>query len=346
MKKVEEYNEESIVKMKRSYKFESDKLFIIYKHTRKSNGKSYIGITSRPLKDRCNFGKGYKKENCHFYNAILQEVDNYNGDFKKAWEEAWDHEILFSGLHFKEAVAKESELITLYNTLDEKFGYNLLQYDYNTYQDSESTKKKKSIAQKAVSIFKRRKTNIFKKENITKRAQHKERKSFWENNPEKRIEQGQKVKDFYNKFPEMRIVISKTVKERQKSLEYRKLLSEAHKESYRKNPDLAKNHSLFMKEYFKDSKNKERISNTLKTSITKDTRRKISNSTKQLRWYNDGIKEIYIKSKNAPDGFSPGRIKRKLEARVGSHLYTNGKIRKYFKDEDVIPEGFIRGFKI
>lgn len=356
-KKEVEYNEESIVvlkglqavRTKRQYNFEQDKLFIVYKHTRKSNKKSYIGITSRPLKDRCVFGKGYKKENCHFYNAILQEVNNYNGDFQKAWEEAWTHEILFSDLHFKEAIKKESELITLYNTTDENFGYNLLQYDYNTYQNSEMTRKKKSIAQKARIIYERKKKlkeTSLPKQNSTKRGQHKERKTFWENNPEKRKEQGKKCKDFYNNFPEMRIVMGKFAKDRQSSLEYRKKLSEAHKETYRKNPELAKKHSQFMKDYFKNQKNREKLSNTLKTSITKNTRRKISNSTKQLRWYNNGEIEIYIKSLAAPEGFKPGRINRKHEIRHGTHWYNNGVVRKIFKDSDLIPEEFHRGYNL
>lgn len=86
--------------------------FYVYKHTNKTNGKVYIGITSMTPSERWKNGKGYT-----------------SGYFKKAVEKyGWDnftHEILFDGLTKKQAAQKEIELIALYKSNNPKFGYNL-----------------------------------------------------------------------------------------------------------------------------------------------------------------------------------------------------------------------------
>ena len=84
----------------------------VYKHT-SPNGKVYIGITCRSVKERWGSnGNGYKG-NTHFYNAIK----------KYGWDN-FKHEILFDGLSKAEACNKEIELISVYNSTDEKHGYN------------------------------------------------------------------------------------------------------------------------------------------------------------------------------------------------------------------------------
>lgn len=47
-----------------------EKTYIVYKHTNKSNGKSYIGVSSQSIQSRSGSnGKNYKR-NKYFYGAI------------------------------------------------------------------------------------------------------------------------------------------------------------------------------------------------------------------------------------------------------------------------------------
>lgn len=86
--------------------------YCVYKHTNRSNGKVYIGITSQKPRDRWDSGWGYQK-NKHFWDAIQ----------KYGWDN-FDHEILFSDLSPEEAFAKEQELILEFDSRDYRKGYN------------------------------------------------------------------------------------------------------------------------------------------------------------------------------------------------------------------------------
>lgn len=91
-----------------------NKKWILYKHTNKINGKSYIGITSYPLQKRCqNNGTGYRKSTI-FYRAIQ----------KYGWDN-FEHEILLEGLTKEEAIEKEIETIKKLKTTNIKYGYNI-----------------------------------------------------------------------------------------------------------------------------------------------------------------------------------------------------------------------------
>lgn len=76
-------------------------------HTNKINGKKYVGISKNPEKRWKNY------QGCtHFYNAIQKYgFDNF------------EHEILLTGLTEKQAIAKETEYIIRYDTVEN--GYNL-----------------------------------------------------------------------------------------------------------------------------------------------------------------------------------------------------------------------------
>lgn len=87
-------------------------MYSVYKHT-VPNGKSYIGVTRRPLKNRFVSGKGYKL-NPAFYSDILQY----------GWENI-EHAILYECDNKKEAEEKEAEFISTFKTTDERYGYNL-----------------------------------------------------------------------------------------------------------------------------------------------------------------------------------------------------------------------------
>lgn len=95
-----------------------EKKFCVYVHIFPNN-KKYFGITSKKPKARWEGGTGYDKE-CQpiMYNAIQ----------KYGWDNV-EHQILYEGLTFKEACAKEKELIATFKTncrrYGSKFGYNM-----------------------------------------------------------------------------------------------------------------------------------------------------------------------------------------------------------------------------
>ena len=91
------------------------KTWVIYKHTNKKSGKSYIGLTCRGMDVRWNehltsarTGSPY-----HFHNAI-----------RKYGEDTWSHKIVADGIKsFKEAQKTERDFIRKYDSLDN--GYNM-----------------------------------------------------------------------------------------------------------------------------------------------------------------------------------------------------------------------------
>lgn len=90
-----------------------EKTYCVYKHTNKSNGKVYIGITCRKPEVRWNNGKGYEN-NEYFYRAIQ----------KYGWEDGFIHEIIADGLTKKDACKIEIELIATYDSTNYDKGYN------------------------------------------------------------------------------------------------------------------------------------------------------------------------------------------------------------------------------
>lgn len=93
------------------------KKYYVYKHTNKTNGKVYIGITGQQPEDRWKYGYGYQSQQI-FWRAIQ----------KYSWD-GFTHEILFSGLTKEEAKRKEVELIALYKSNCTR--YNSPSYGYN-----------------------------------------------------------------------------------------------------------------------------------------------------------------------------------------------------------------------
>lgn len=115
--------------------------YIIYLHRNKINNKVYIGQTSQipPSKRWGKNGEGYNTSS-KFYNAIQ----------KYGWDN-FEHLILFTNLSLEEANQKEEELIALYHSTEDNYGYNIKQGGTN-YSHSQETKDKigkaNSIAQK------------------------------------------------------------------------------------------------------------------------------------------------------------------------------------------------------
>ena len=87
--------------------------YIIYKHTNKINGKTYIGQTGQHPESRWGKnGRGYKEQ--MFYKAIQ----------KYGWDN-FEHEILYTHLTKEEANYKEIDCIKRYNSNDSNYGYNI-----------------------------------------------------------------------------------------------------------------------------------------------------------------------------------------------------------------------------
>ena len=92
-----------------------DKKYCVYMHKNKINGKVYIGVTSLKPEHRWESGgKGYEN-NIHFTRAIQ----------KYGWDEGFEHVILHDGLSKFEAMQKEIELISFYDSTNNHKGYNI-----------------------------------------------------------------------------------------------------------------------------------------------------------------------------------------------------------------------------
>lgn len=91
----------------------SKKLYCVYMHTNKINGKKYVGITYQDPIKRWNYGHGYCN-NQHFYSAIK----------KYGWNN-FEHTIIADNLMVKDACLLERELIALHKSANPDFGYNI-----------------------------------------------------------------------------------------------------------------------------------------------------------------------------------------------------------------------------
>lgn len=89
--------------------------YFVYVHINKSNRKKYVGITRQIPERRQQKGLGYKyNKNTYFWKAIC----------KYSWD-GFDHIILEQGLTHKEANERERYYISLFNSANPYFGYNL-----------------------------------------------------------------------------------------------------------------------------------------------------------------------------------------------------------------------------
>lgn len=108
-----------------------DKLFVVYCHTNKLNGKRYFGITSmKPQKRWGKNGVGYK-DNEHFWNAIQ----------KYGWDN-FDHKIIADNLCVDDACNLEREMVAKFKSNKQDFGYNRTSGGEEGQYPSEETKQK------------------------------------------------------------------------------------------------------------------------------------------------------------------------------------------------------------
>lgn len=104
--------------------------YTVYMH-KFPNNKVYIGITSLKPSRRWKKGQGYKHRQPLIYRAIN----------KYGWDNV-EHIILFKGLKKEEAEQKEIELISLYNSTNKSYGYNVESGGNVNKHLSEETKEK------------------------------------------------------------------------------------------------------------------------------------------------------------------------------------------------------------
>lgn len=88
--------------------------YSVYCHTHKETGKRYVGMTHDiPRRWRSN-GVEYRSKQCAFGDAISEY----------GWD-AFEHEVLESGLTEEEACEREKYYINLYDTRTPEHGYNV-----------------------------------------------------------------------------------------------------------------------------------------------------------------------------------------------------------------------------
>lgn len=112
--------------------------YCVYMHVNKTNGKKYVGITSKKPEYRWGRCGNSYFQNKHFFNAIQ----------KYGWD-GFDHIILANGLTKEEACRWEATLIALYRCNFQEYGYNGSEggeMPAKGYRHSEEWKKARSDA--------------------------------------------------------------------------------------------------------------------------------------------------------------------------------------------------------
>lgn len=89
------------------------RIWTLYMHVNKINGKKYVGITFRPVKERWLNGTGYRR--CPKFNNAIK---------KYGWD-GFEHIIIKTGLNMQEANDAQIEYIAKYHTRDRDHGYNI-----------------------------------------------------------------------------------------------------------------------------------------------------------------------------------------------------------------------------
>lgn len=84
-------------------------VYVLHDNT---NGKVYVGVTSRPLKRRLNHGNGYR-----FHPTLWESI------CKNGWD-SFSYEVVASGLTSDQVSAAEQAYIAKYDSTNPEKGYN------------------------------------------------------------------------------------------------------------------------------------------------------------------------------------------------------------------------------
>lgn len=91
-----------------------ERKYCIYMHINKINNKFYIGMTGRKVEQRWGSNGSNYSTQTHFWNAIQ----------KYGWDN-FEHTVLLEQLTKEEACKIEVLLISLFNTQNPNYGYNV-----------------------------------------------------------------------------------------------------------------------------------------------------------------------------------------------------------------------------
>lgn len=116
---------------------DEDRRYSVYRHIL-PNGKMYVGVTSRPIKERFDFGHGYRGQP-YFWNAIK----------KYGWKNI-KHEVLMEGLTVEEASIAEEIFIAYWDLTNRDKGYNRSKGGVEHHEYSEESRKKMSESHKGL----------------------------------------------------------------------------------------------------------------------------------------------------------------------------------------------------
>lgn len=176
------------------------KEYCVYVHTNKTNGKRYVGITRRDVKERWRKGSTYRY-NDHFYRSIM----------KYGWD-GFEHEVLFTGLTKAEADEMERCLIRLWECTDSNKGYNIAlggdgheSYSPQTRRKmSESAKLRNKDPEKFNRICEGNRERWNDKDEHIKVSNG--LKNYYADNPERRKEISEERRQFFAEHPEKKKV--------------------------------------------------------------------------------------------------------------------------------------------
>lgn len=97
---------------------------LIYKHTNLTNGKIYIGYTSKSINERWegHINDAKKGSSLYFHKAILKSIIELGENFLNSWSS----EVLVNNISsLEEAKELEKKFISEYNSNHRQFGYNM-----------------------------------------------------------------------------------------------------------------------------------------------------------------------------------------------------------------------------
>jgi len=117
----------------------------VYVHINKFNNKKYVGITKQDVKKRWQSGYGYynKGKTNYFWNAIQ----------KYGWD-GFEHIVLENNLTHDEANDRERYYISLYNSNNLDYGYNLTLGGDGFLGQKRSIETREKISKKVKEYFK------------------------------------------------------------------------------------------------------------------------------------------------------------------------------------------------
>ena len=129
--------------------------YTVYIHTNIINQKKYVGLTKQQPERRWGRnGQGYfkKKKGKYVQPAMVNAILKYG------WNN-FTHEIIQTGLTKKEAGNLEKQLIKKYQSNEPKYGYNIKDGGFDTFQ-TVSNHKRLVKPEKAINIQKKQKRKL------------------------------------------------------------------------------------------------------------------------------------------------------------------------------------------